>query len=50
MLKRAAQLAHYSVQQLRWQKNLPECLKRELKEADEPPLFFEALECVEWEE
>ena len=27
MLERAAQLAHYSVKQLRWQKDFPDCLK-----------------------
>ena len=27
MLKRVAQLAHYSVRQLKWQKDFPECLE-----------------------
>ena len=36
MLKRAAQLAHYSVLQLKQQKNFPKCLERGSPKAGAP--------------
>ena len=45
MLKRAAQLAHYSMKQLRWQKDFPECLVHGEKKQD-----ARVHPCLEWEE
>lgn len=47
MLKRAAQLAHYSVLQLKQQKDFPECLKRGTPKAGEP---FWSAPCLRWED
>ena len=52
MLKRAAQLAHYSLKQLRWEKDFPACLKMEGGEDQRSPKQTYApltLECVKRE-
>ena len=50
MLKRAAQLAHYSLKQLRWQKDFPACLKMEGDEDQRSPKSYLELEkCIERE-
>ena len=47
MLKRAAQLAYYSMRQLRWQKDFPECLAHDETKQDVP--YWER-PCLKWEE
>ena len=47
MLKRVAQLAHYSVLQLRQQKDFPECLERDTPKGGEA---IWSAPCLKWEE
>ena len=53
MLQRAAQLATFSVKQLKWQKDFPKCLRREKTEstnASENVTTRLYGRCVEWEQ
>lgn len=53
MLQRAAQLATFSVKQLKWQKNFPKCVRREKNEstnASEEVTTRLYGRCVEWEQ
>ena len=54
MLKRAAQLAHYSVLQLRQQQDFPQCLEREERNISETGVLGRLAEldapCLRWEQ
>ena len=48
MLKRAAQLVHYSAKQMRWQKEFPRCLRHSGDQVQGGGGFVFS-ECAEWE-
>lgn len=50
MLKRVAQLAHYSILQLKQQQNFPDCLERGPAEEAKKGEFFVSGPCLRWEE